>query len=432
MPSDTPFFQPTHQRRIRPLSARSKALIAKAKQYYMPNYKPREAIFERGHGARVWDIDGNDYIDFGSGIAVNGFGHQDPDLVRALGEQALRLWHTSNVFYTEPPILLAEALVQLSGFASKVFFCNSGAEANEAAIKLARKHAADRGRPPEMREILTFTGSFHGRTLATVTATAQPKYHAGFEPLPGGFIYAPFNDETALEAKMSERVCAVLIEAVQGEGGVTPARPGFLEKIRMLCDRYGALLICDEVQCGMGRTGKLFGWQHENILPDAVTLAKGLGGGFPIGALLAAPKVADTLQFGSHGTTFGGNPLAASVALAVVKKLQSGALMEQVRERGAELRAHLEAINARHPIFREIRGRGLMIGAELEEPWRGKSGEITEAVRQYGLLILQAGPDVLRIMPPLTVTRTELRQGARRLEAALSAFVNAGGGAGGK
>jgi acetylornithine/N-succinyldiaminopimelate aminotransferase len=411
---------------IKKPSVRTQKLVATAKKYYVPNYKPREAIFDHGLGARIWDIDGNDYIDFGAGIAVNGFGHQDKDLVKALITQAKKIWHTSNVFYTEPPVKLSEELVKASRFASRVFFCSTGGEANEAAIKLARKYAANNGRPPSLREIITFEGSFHGRTLTTVTATAQPKYQAGFEPLPAGFVYCPFNDEEAIRARVSDKTCAIMLEPIQGEGGITPAKPGFLKLLRKLCDDVGALLIFDEVQCGMGRTGKFFAYQHEaGVLPDVVTLAKGLGGGFPIGAMLVGDKAAETLQFGSHGSTFGGNPLAASVARVVVRKLQSKALISNIEARAKELRAALQAINSVYNIFKEIRGRGLMIGAELKDPLKGKAGEIIEAVRMHGLLILQAGPDVLRIMPPLTVTKQEVALGVKRLNIALKEYFTA-------
>lgn len=402
----------------------TKQLIVKGRKYYVPTYKQREAIFDHGKNARVWDIDGNEYIDFGSGIAVNGLGHCDPALVKALTAQAKKIWHTSNVFYTEPPILLAESLVKLSGFAKHAFFCNSGAEANEAAIKLARKYAADKGKPPEKREIITFLGSFHGRTLTTVTATAQPKYQAGFEPLPQGFIYCPFNDEKALAKLASDKTCAIMLEPIQGEGGITPAKPGFLKYIRELCDKYDALMILDEVQSGMSRTGKFFAFQHEaGFKPDVVTMAKGLGGGFPIGGMLVGNKAADTLQYGSHGSTFGGNPMATAVANAVVKKLTSKSLIKNVEARSTELFSGLEKLNTGFNLFKEIRGKGLMVGGELNDSLRGKAADITECARNHGLLILQAGPDVLRLMPPLTVTKTEMSEGLKRLRAALSAYL---------
>lgn len=409
---------------IKKPSKRTLELVAKGKKYYLPTYKPREAILDHGKGARIWDIDGNDYIDFGAGIAVNGLGHQDPDLVKALITQAKKLWHTSNVFYTAPPILLAEALVKASGFARYAFFCNSGAEANEAAIKLARKYAADKGRPPEKREIITFQGSFHGRTLTTVTATAQPKYQAGFEPLPQGFTYCPFNDEAAISKLVSDKTCAIMVEAIQGEGGIMPAKPGFLKHLRQLCDKVGALLIFDEIQCGMARTGKFFGYQHEaGVTPDIVSLAKGLAGGFPIGAILVGEKAAETFQYGSHGSTFGGNPMATAVAGVVVKKLQSKALSKNIEARAKEIRAALNDINKELGIFTEIRGRGLMIGAELKPSLHGKAGDIIEIARLHGLLILQAGPNVLRLMPPLTVTQKETREGVKRLHVALKHYL---------
>ena len=280
-----------------PTMSDSASLVALADRYYVPVYRPRRIVLDHGRGSRVWDRDGRDYVDFAAGIAVNALGHAHPALVEALAAQAGRLWHTSNVFVSEPPLRLAEALVQASGFAERVFLCNSGTEANEAAIKLARKWATAAGRTPDRRVVLSFHGSFHGRTLAAVTATAQPKYHEGFEPLPPGFRYAPFNDVAAAEAAMAAGdVCAVLVEPVQGEGGVMPATPAFLTRLRELCDAHGALLMFDEIQCGMARTGTLFAWQGYGVQPDVVTLAKALGGGFPIGAMLAGPRAAATLQ----------------------------------------------------------------------------------------------------------------------------------------
>lgn len=404
-------------------SKRTQSLVAKGKKYYLPVYKPREAIFDHGKGARVWDIDGNNYIDFGSGIAVTGLGHADPDLVKALTKQAKKIWHTSNVFYTEPPILLAEALVKASGFAKHVFLCSSGAEANEGAIKLARKYATSQGRPPEKREIITFLGSFHGRTLTTVTATAQPKYQAGYEPLPGGFIYCPFNDEQALASMVNDKTCAIMLEPIQGEGGIRTAKPGFLKYVRELCDKHGALMIIDEVQSGMSRTGKFLAFQNEGIKPDIVTVAKGLGGGFPIGAMLVGDKAAETMQFGAHGSTFGGNPMAAAVAGTVLKKLQSKKLRDNVKLQSKELWKALEAINKEFHVFNEIRGKGLMIGAELIDSLKGKAPEILETARAQGLLILQAGPDVLRIMPPLTVSKNDLKEGIKRLRNTIAAYL---------
>lgn len=389
----------------------------------MPNYKPREMILDHGKGARLWDLDGKEYIDLAAGIAVSSLGHQDPDLLAALTEQAHKLWHTSNVFFTEPPIRLAEALVEAAGFAERVYFCNSGAEANEAAIKLVRKYAADRGKPPEARNIITFTGSFHGRTLAAVTATAQPKYQQGYEPLPGGFIYCDgFNDEAAIEALVDENTAAILVEPVQGEGGVMPAKPGFLKHLRALCDKVGALLVLDEIQAGMGRTGTLFAYTQDEVEPDIVTLAKALGCGLPIGAMLVGKKAAETFQFGSHGSTFGGNPVMAAVALAAVNKLKSEAVQRNTAERAVQLRTRLAAINDRLAMFKEVRGRGLMVGAELLTPWAGNANALSDMAREYGVLVLVAGPNVLRFLPPLTITEAEMTAGLDRLEQALATY----------
>jgi acetylornithine/N-succinyldiaminopimelate aminotransferase len=399
-------------------------LIELGKRYWLPVYKPRELVLDHGKGARVWDLEGRDYVDFGAGIAVNALGHQDPDLLAALTTQAHKLWHSSNVFYTEPPLRLAAELVAASGFAERVFLCNSGAEANEAAIKLVRKWAASNGRAPEQRNILTFFGSFHGRTLATVTATAQPKYQEGYEPLPGGFIHAAFNDVQALEATFAANdIAAVMLEPVQGEGGVLPAAPGFLKRVRELCDQHDALLVLDEIQCGMGRTGLLFAHTHDGVTPDIVTLAKALGCGFPIGAMLAGPKVAEVMQYGSHGTTFGGNPMAAAVARVALAKLGSPAVLTNVERQANDLRAGLARINHELNLFDDVRGRGLMIGAVLSEAYRGKAGIILDHAAGLGLLLLQAGPDVLRFVPPLTITDEELADGLARLHAALSDFA---------
>ena len=400
------------------------ALIDLGKRYWLPVYHPRELVLDHGQGARVWDTQGRDYIDFGAGIAVNALGHQDPDLLAALTAQAHKLWHASNVFYTEPPLRLAEELVQASGFAERVFLCNSGAEANEAAIKLVRRWAASKGRGPELRTILTFRGSFHGRTLATVTATAQPKYQEGYEPLPAGFRYLDFNDEAALEqAFAGGDIAAVMLEPIQGEGGVVPAAPGFMKRVRELCDQHDALLVLDEIQCGMGRTGRLFAHTDDAIMPDIVTLAKALGCGFPIGAMLAGPKVAEVMQYGAHGTTFGGNPMAAAVARVALAKLASPVVLANVERQANALRAGLARIDHGGDLFAQVRGRGLMIGAVLAAAHAGKAGAILDHAAAHGLLLLQAGPDVLRFVPPLIITDEELDEGLSRLHAALSEFV---------
>ncbi|MDQ7997334.1 MAG: acetylornithine/succinylornithine family transaminase [Luteibacter sp.] len=402
----------------------SSDLIGLGKRYWLSVYRPRDVVLDHGKGSRVWDTEGRDYLDFGAGIAVNALGHQDPDLVAALTTQAGKLWHASNVFWTEPPLRLAEELIGHAPFAERVFLCNSGTEANEAAIKLVRKWATSKGRPPEERVIITFKGSFHGRTLASVTATAQPKYQEGYEPLPGGFRYVAFNDVPALEEAFAQGgVSAVMLEPIQGEGGVMPAEPGFLKAVRELCDKHDALLVLDEIQSGMGRTGTLFAHAHDHVTPDIVTLAKALGAGFPIGAMLVGPKVADIMQFGAHGTTFGGNPMAAAVARVAVKKISSPAVLLNVERQGNDIRAGLNKLNHDLHLFSEVRGRGLMIGAVLSDAYKGRAGEILDLAAAHGLLILQAGPDVLRIVPPLTITDEETAEGLERLGAALHAFT---------
>lgn len=402
----------------------AQSLIDLGKRYWLPVYRPRDVVLDHGKGARLWDTQGRDYVDFGAGIAVNALGHQDPDLLEALTTQAHKLWHTSNVFYSEPPLRLAEELVSASGFAERVFLCNSGTEANEAAIKLVRKWASSQGREADKRVIVTFRGSFHGRTLAAVTATAQPKYQEGYEPLPGGFRYLDFNDVPALEAAFAQGdVAAVMLEPVQGEGGVLPAAPGFVQRVRELCDQYNALLVLDEIQSGMGRTGSLFAYVQDGAKPDIVTLAKALGCGFPIGAMLAGPKVAEVMQFGAHGTTFGGNPLAAAVARVALRKLSSPELLANVARQSQALRDGLARMNASLSLFEQIRGRGLMLGAVLNEANKGKAGAILDHAAAHGLLVLQAGPDVLRFVPALNISDEDLAEGLARLEAALRRFA---------
>jgi acetylornithine/N-succinyldiaminopimelate aminotransferase len=401
-------------------------LFALYERYYLPVYRPRRIILDHGRGSRLWDRDGREYVDFGAGIAVNALGHAHPPLVAALAEQAGKLWHTSNIFVSEPPLRLAEELVHASKFAQRVYLCNSGAEANEAAIKLARKWAAAQGRAPERRVILSFRGGFHGRTLAAVTATAQSKYHEGFEPLPSGFRYSDFNDLAAAGAAMATGdVCAVLVEPVQGEGGVTPATEEFLRGLRALCDRHDALLVLDEIQCGMGRTGQLFACHAYGVVPDVVTLAKALGSGFPVGAMLVGARAGDAMQFGAHGTTFGGNPLAASVARVALRELSSPALLANVERQSLALRDGLASIDAELRLFAEVRGRGLMLGAQLRDGHAGKAGDILECCIDHGLVLLQAGPDVLRFVPPLNIGDADVAEGLSRLHGALRQFAGA-------
>jgi acetylornithine/N-succinyldiaminopimelate aminotransferase len=399
-------------------------LPALGRARYLPVYRQRDIVLDRGAGARVWDTTGRDYVDFSAGIAVSSLGHGDPDLVAALAAQAARLWHTSNVFYSEPPVRLAAELVDASRFASRVFLCNSGAEANEAAIKLVRKWASIEGRAPDRRVIVTCRGSFHGRTLAAVTATAQPKYQAGYEPLPGGFRYVDFNDIDALDAAMAAGdVAAVMLEPVQGEGGVMPAAPGYLQAVRALCDRHGALLVLDEIQCGMGRTGTLFAHWQDGVVPDIVTLAKALGGGFPIGAVLAGERVAEVMGVGDHGSTFGGNPLAAAVARVALAKLASTEITANVARQGAALRDGLARVDGGRGLLASVRGRGLMLGAVLGGDARGRAGDFVGHAAAAGVLALQAGNDVVRLLPPLTITDVEVAEGLERLAVALDALA---------
>ena len=405
-------------------TGKTRELVATGQRRYVPNYAPKEMILDRGAGARMWDLDGNEYVDLGAGIGVTSLGHGDPELAQALTGQAGRLWHVSNLYFAEPAVRLAEELCEAS-FADRVFFCNSGAEANEAAIKLARKHASLRY-GAEKREIVTFHGGFHGRTLATVTATAQPKYQDGFEPLPGGFRYCPYNDDAALDEAIGERTCAVLVEPIQGEGGVVPAEDGFLAAVAERCRIHDALLMFDEIQSGLARTGRLFAYQwEEGLLPDVVTIAKALGGGLPIGAMLVGARAAETLGTGSHGSTFGGNPIAAAVARVVLRKLRSPELRANVERQGERLRKRLVALHNEIGIIAEVRGRGLMIGAVLRGGWAGRAGELGEGCRRHGVLVLQAGPDVLRFLPPLNITDAELDDGMERFEAAMREAVAA-------
>jgi len=410
-------------------------MLATAQRVFLPTYAP-SLILSRSQGAKVWDRDGQEYIDFGAGISVNNLGHQDPELLKALTEQSGKLWHTTNLYLTEPAIKLAENLVDAT-FADRIFFCNSGAEANEAAIKLVRK-SSSLLHHSEKREILTFEGSFHGRTLATVTATAQPKYQQGFEPLPEGFSYCPFNNFEVATEMIGANTCAVLVEPVQGEGGVNPAKTGFLLHLRKLCDQHNALLIFDEIQSGMGRTGKLFGYQWEEteavvsqhaadptesserkLIPDIVTMAKALGGGLPIGAMLCTEKVSQCFKPGDHGTTFGGNPIVTAVAGAAFRKINTPEMLSGVLKKGTIIRKSLESLNDELSLFETIRGRGMMIGAVLSKAWKNKAPSMVTACQQQGVLVLIAGPDVLRFLPPLNISEEELKVGLDRVSKAL-------------
>ncbi len=384
----------------------------------VPNYAPAAIIPVRGEGSRLWDQEGRDYIDFAGGIAVTGLGHAHPKLIAALTEQAQKLWHVSNVLTNEPALELARRLCELT-FAERVFFANSGAEANEAALKLARKYAADHF-GPDKREIIAFSQSFHGRTLFTVTVGGQPKYTQGFEPLPPGITHAPFNDLAALAETISERTCAVILEPVQGEGGVTSATPEFLQGVRELCDRHRALLIFDEVQCGNGRSGHLYAYMGYGVTPDILTTAKALGGGFPISAMLTTSTIAASLDVGSHGTTYGGNPLGCAVAGAALELLSDPELLAGVRRKHEVFMAGLRRINQRFGLFRDLRGKGLLLGCELVESWRGRSREFIKTALDEGVLVLVAGPDVIRLAPSLIIPDDLIEEGLRRFERAIA------------
>ena len=393
---------------------RDEQIFAKDKAAYLPVFSRYGIVLDHGEGAYVYDSSGKKYIDFLAGIAVNVLGHAHPALVRAVTEQAKKMIHCSNLYYTQAQADAAARLAKLSGL-GKVFFGNSGAEANEGAIKLARKHAWRKN--PEKIEIITAYHSFHGRTLASLTATGQPHYHEGFGPLPGGFSYVDYGDGDALEKKMSEKTCAVMLETIQGEGGVHVPPPGYLEKARELCDKYDACLILDEIQCGMGRTGTFFAYEQFGVKPDIVTLAKGLAGGVPIGAFIASDKVAAAFAPGDHGSTFGGNPLACAAALAVLDEMEKPAFLSHVAKVGAYFQDQLGALREKYPrLITEVRGRGLMLGAQLTRPGR----DVVNDCLARGAIINCTAGDVLRFVPPLIVTEEQVDEMIAILDKVLS------------
>lgn len=375
-----------------------------AAKYLMQTYMRQPISIVRGHGAKVYDMEGREYLDFVGGIAVNLLGHGHPDLVQAIQQQAAQLIHVSNLYYTEPQVTLAKILVEHS-FADRVFFCNSGAEANEAAIKLARRYAHMKYGESRF-EIITMKNSFHGRTLAMITATGQDKVQKGFEPLMPGFSYAPFNDMAAIEAMAGERTAGIMLEPVQGEGGVHVAGREYLTRLREFCTAHDILLIFDEVQTGMGRTGTLFAYEQLGVAPDIMTLAKGLGGGVPIGACLAKESVAAAFSAGAHASTFGGNPLACAAAVAVCRALLEGHVLDRVKPMGDYLANALTECKARHRVVRDVRGIGLLQGMELDIDAKTV---VAEALSR-GVLINAAGERVLRFVPPLTITTQEIDQ----------------------
>ncbi|CAE6911842.1 MULTISPECIES: aspartate aminotransferase family protein [Pseudomonas] len=387
-------------------------------QFMVPNYAPAAFVPVRGLGSRVWDQSGRELIDFAGGIAVNVLGHCHPALVAALTEQANTLWHISNVFTNEPALRLGKKLVEAT-FAERVFFCNSGAEANEAAFKLARRVAHDRF-GPEKHEIIAATNSFHGRTLFTVSVGGQPKYSDGFGPKIQGITHVPYNDLDALKAAISDKTCAVVLEPVQGEGGVLPADKAYLEGARALCNAHDALLVFDEVQSGMGRTGELFAYMNYGVVPDILSSAKSLGGGFPIAAMLTTTDLAKHFVPGTHGTTYGGNPLACAVGEAVLDIVNTRQTLDGVQAKSERFKVRLEALGKQYGLFEQVRGMGLLLGCVLNDAWKGKAKQVLDAATAEGLMILQAGPDVVRFAPSLVVDDADIEEGLARFERALS------------
>ena len=387
----------------------------------VPCYNPMEMIPVKGEGSRIWDQNGKEYIDFAGGIAVSCLGHCHPVMVKALTEQAGKLWHLSNVMTNEPALRLAKKLTEVS-FAERVFFANSGAEANEAALKLARRYAAD-VYGAEKSEIIAFKQGFHGRTFFTVTVGGQAAYSDGFGPKPGDVTHLPYNDIDALQAHISDRTCAVMMEPLQGEGGIVPPTPEFVQTVRELCDKHNALLIFDEVQTGNGRTGDFYAYQGLGVTPDILSTAKSLGGGFPIGAMLTTEKLAAHMKVGTHGSTYGGNPLACAVAEAVVSEVSKPETLQGVKEREALFREGLNKINDKYQIFSEIRGKGLLLGAALNEEWQGRARDILVAAGKEGLLVLVAGMNVVRLTPSLVITKQEIEEGLAKLDKAIATLV---------
>jgi acetylornithine/N-succinyldiaminopimelate aminotransferase len=385
----------------------------------LPVYKRVDLAFERGEGVWLVATDGRRFLDFGSGIAVNGLGHAHPHLVKTLQDQAARLWHVSNIYHIPELERLADRLVGAS-FAETVFACNSGAEAMEACIKVARRYHFANGRP-ERNRIVTFEGAFHGRTMATISAAGSARLTEGFAPLLDGFDHVPFGDLDALKAVIGEHTAAIMLEPIQGEGGIRPAPAGYLQEIRALCDEHGLLLIYDEVQCGIGRTGRLFGYESLGApAPDVMGIAKGLGGGFPVGACLMTGRAASGMTASTHGSTFGGNPLASAVANAVLDVVLAPGFFDQVVVLGDRLAAGLEALAARHPqVIEEVRGRGLIRGLKVKPV----NAEFAAKGREHGLLTVPAADNVVRLLPPLTITPEEIDQGLEMLDRTCAGFA---------
>ncbi|MHA0517910.1 succinylornithine/acetylornithine transaminase [Citrobacter portucalensis] len=393
-------------------------------EWMMPVYAPAPFIPVRGEGSRLWDQQGKEYIDFAGGIAVNALGHAHPALREALNDQASKFWHTGNGYTNEPVLRLAKKLIDAT-FAERIFFCNSGAEANEAALKLARKYAHDRF-GSQKSGIVAFKNAFHGRTLFTVSAGGQPAYSQDFAPLPPDIRHAVYNDFDSASQLIDDTTCAVIVEPVQGEGGVVPATKAFLQGLRELCDRHNALLIFDEVQTGVGRTGELYAYMHYGVTPDLLTTAKALGGGFPIGALLATERCASVMTVGTHGTTYGGNPLATAVAGKLLEIVNTPEVLNGVKQRHDWFVERINAINERFGLFSEIRGLGLLIGCVLNAEFAGKAKLISQEAAVAGVMVLSAGANVVRFAPALNVSEEEVATGLDRFALACER-IKAGG-----
>jgi acetylornithine aminotransferase/acetylornithine/N-succinyldiaminopimelate aminotransferase len=393
-------------------------LKSRGERYLANAYARSEIALVRGQGIKVWDADGKEYLDFVAGVAVNALGHCHPRLVAAVAEQAARLIHCSNLYWVDLQVRLAEVLAGLSGL-DRVFFCNSGTEANEAALKLVRKYAYEKGHP-ERYEIIAMEHSFHGRTMGSLAATAQTKLKGGFEPLVPGFKYVPLNDFGRFREAVTPQTCAVILEPVQGEGGVYVAEAAYLKELVAFCREKDILVIFDEVQCGMGRTGRWFAFEHYGVKPDVLTLAKALGGGVPIGAMLAREEVAQAFHPGDHGSTFGGNPLACAAALAVIQTMEEEGLVANAARQGEYLRRGLEELAQAFPLVKEVRGMGLLLGMELSVPGQ----PIVNACEKRGLLINCAAGSVLRLVPPLIVTREDIDRALEILSGVLGEAVN--------
>lgn len=391
-------------------------------QVILPIYAPAEFIPVKGKGSRVWDQQGKEYIDFAGGIAVTALGHCHPALVEALKSQGETLWHTSNVFTNEPALRLGQKLVDAT-FAERVVFMNSGTEANETAFKLARYYASTRHSPYKTK-IIAFHNAFHGRSLFTVSVGGQPKYSDGFGPKPADIIHVPFNDLHAVEAVMDDHTCAIVVEPIQGEGGVLAATPEFLQGLRALCAKHQALLVFDEVQSGMGRTGSLFAYMHYGVTPDILTSAKALGGGFPVSAVLTTEDIANAFHVGSHGSTYGGNPLACAVAGAAFDIINTPEVLNGVNAKRERFVQHLQQINAKYDVFSDVRGMGLLIGAELNAKYKGRARDFLYAAADVGVMVLNAGPDVMRFAPSLVVEEVDIDEGMQRFSQAVAKIVS--------